>query len=223
VTFFLKNADRYDIINIMHSVVIIDDHPLIRRGFASYLAETGRFSIAGEAGTLQDAYMLFKNLSAPPQLVLLDIELGNDNGLDLIDFLNKRYPRPRKIKDSAPVPSVLVYSIFEDPYRVQAALHLGARGFVSKSAKEEEIVTALEAVLNNEIYVEPKLEQTSENKDFYQSLTRQERKILALVQKNYDNRSIARELALGLRTVENYLTRIYTKTGVSSRGELVKL
>jgi NarL family two-component system response regulator LiaR len=202
----------------MHTIVLIDDHPIVRRGFASYLAETGRFSISGEAESLKEAYKLFKSLPVPPQLVLLDIELGNDNGLDLIGFIKKQYARKRR------TPAVLVYSIYDDPYRVQTALHLGARGYVSKSAKEEEIAAALEAILHNEIYVEQRLAvQTSAKKDIYQSLTKRERNILALVQKNYDNRSIARELVLGLRTVENYLTRIYSKTGASNRGDLVRL
>jgi DNA-binding NarL/FixJ family response regulator len=133
-----------------------------------------------------------------------------------LGWLKKRYKRK--------APAVLVYSIYEDPLRIQAALHQGARGYVSKSASEEEIAAALEAILNNETYLEPKLaEKITEKPNLYRALTKQERAILELIQKNFDNHKIARELSLNLRTVENYLSRLYAKTGVQSRGDLVKL
>jgi DNA-binding NarL/FixJ family response regulator len=199
----------------LRSMVIIDDHPIIRRGFAAYLAETGRFSIAGEAGSLEEARKLFESLPVPPDLALLDIELGSENGLLFLDYLKERQNQKT---------AVLVYSIFENPFNIQAAIHAGARGYISKSAKEEEIALALEAVFNNKTYIEPKLAmKTAEAPDLYQGLTRREREILSMVQKSYDNHRISRELNLGIRTVENYLTRIYTKTGAQTRGDLARL
>jgi NarL family two-component system response regulator LiaR len=205
---------RYDL--FMTSIVLVDDHPMIRRGFAAYLAGTGRFTVRGEAASLGEARTLFRSLAVPPGLVLLDIELGDENGLELIDFLKKHYGGQK--------PAVLVYSIFEAPFRVQAAVNRGAAGYISKSAGEAEIGAALDAVLRGERYVEKKLaEKTREKGDVYNLLTRREREILSLVQKNYNNRRISGRLALEIRTVENYLTRIYAKTGARSRGDLARL
>lgn len=207
----------------MHTLVLIDDLSMIRRGFAAYFSGTGCFSIVGEAGSLQGAYALFDTLITPPELALLNIELGADNGLDLIAYLKRQYPRGRG-DPAVPRPAVVAYSIHEDPLRVQAAINAGVRGYLSKSVKEEEVVIALEAVLRKKIYIEEKLlKGGSPDSALYNGLTGQERKILALVQKNYDNRRISRELDLGQGTVENYMTRIYTKTGAANRGDLIWL
>jgi NarL family two-component system response regulator LiaR len=201
------------------ALVLIDDHRMIRKGFAAYLTETSRFSVVGEASSLQEAHTLFEKLSALPALVLLDIELGGDNGLELIPWLKEKYTREHK-----PVPAVLVYSVFEDPFRVQSALHMGARGYISKLADEGEISAALDAVLAGKSYVDKRLVEKMTNlPDFYSRLTRREREILSLVQKNYNNSRIARELKVELCTIENYLSRIYDKTGTTTRGDLVKL
>jgi NarL family two-component system response regulator LiaR len=203
----------------LHRLILIDDHHMIRRGFADYFSQTGRFAIAGEAASLQEAYALFEKPQTPPDLILLDIELGEDNGLELIAWLKEKYAH-----ENTPVPAVLVYSVFEDVFRVQSALRMGACGYVSKAADETEIAAALDAVLAGECYVDTRLmEKMTSLPDFYSRLTRREREILALIQKNYDNNRIARELGLGLRTVENYLSRIYDKTGAATRGELVRL
>jgi DNA-binding NarL/FixJ family response regulator len=201
------------------TLVLIDDHRMIRKGFRAYLTETSRFNVVGEAGSLEEAYTLFETLPCPPVLVLLDIELGEDNGLELIPWLKEKYSHRGR-----PAPAVLVYSVFTDPYRVQSALRMGAQGYIAKSADEGEIEAALDAVLAGESYVEKGLtEKITGLPDYYSRLTQREREILNLVQKNYNNSRIARELKVELRTIENYLSRIYDKTGISTRGELVKL
>jgi NarL family two-component system response regulator LiaR len=101
-------------------------------------------------------------------------------------------------------------------------MHLGARGFVSKSAGETELLSAIDAVLAGNTWLDPRLELKSTSvPDIYALFTRREREILELVQKHYDNAKIAKALALKLRTVENYLSRIYDKTGAGSRNDLI--
>ncbi|MFP3042627.1 response regulator transcription factor [Treponema primitia] len=208
------------------TLVLIDDHRMIRKGFRAYLTETNRFDVVGEAGSPKEVYALFETLPCPPALVLLDIELGESNGLELIPWIEEHYTQHKSVPQgtSTDVPAVLVYSIFEDPFRVQSALRMGARGYISKSADEGEIEAALDAVLAGESYVDKRLmEKMTDLPDFYSRLTRREREILILVQKNYNNSRIARELNVELRTIENYLSRIYDKTGMTTRGDLVKL
>jgi NarL family two-component system response regulator LiaR len=194
----------------MQTILLVDDHVMIRRGLAALLAATGRFFIAGEAASLAEARGLLE--STEPDLVILDIELGDDNGLDLISAVQGKKP------------AVLVYSVFEDPFRIQSALHLGARGYVSKSAGETELLAAIDTVLAGNIRLDPRLElKIAGVPDIYARFTRREREILELVQKRYDNIQIAKTLALDKRTVENYLSRIYDKTGAASRTDLIKM
>jgi DNA-binding NarL/FixJ family response regulator len=101
---------------------------------------------------------------------------------------------------------------------------MGARGYISKTADEEEIGKALDQILRGEVYIEEHLGlKSSRMPDIYHSLTKKERIILDLVKKRFDNRDIARELSIKLRTVENYMSRIYAKTGAGSRGELYRI
>jgi NarL family two-component system response regulator LiaR len=235
----------------MHTVVVIDDHPMMRKALASYLAKTGVFSVAGEAASLGEAKELLEQFEESPELVLLDIELKGENGLELIRYFRENSPRgesrseasstpslvaarsagvPRKPKkknlpsDASPRPMFLVYSMFDDPFRVQSAIHMGARGYISKTVEEPEIAKALEAILRGEVYIEEHLKfKVSQVPDVYACLTKKERLILDLIQKKFDNKDIARELSLKIRTVENYVSRIYSKTGADGRGDLCRL
>jgi NarL family two-component system response regulator LiaR len=207
----------------MQTVLLIDDHVMVRRGLEARLIATGRFRIAGEAASLPEARNLLTSAELPPDLIILDLELGDDNGLELIGALKKQYGASGKVPCGT-IPAILVYSVFEDPFRIQSALHLGARGYVSKSAGEDELLAAVDAVLAGRIWLDPQLELKSKIvPDIYALFTKREREILALVQKRYDNATIAKKLALKIRTVENYLSRIYAKTGAATRNELFTL
>ncbi|GHV82370.1 DNA-binding response regulator [Spirochaetia bacterium] len=213
----------------MHTIVLVDDHPMIRRALAAYLEETGGFTVLGEASSLDEAHILFKGLVDHesvelPDLVLLDIGLEDENGLDLIPWLQNLCGSAKGHGTENKLPKAVVFSMWDDPFRIQHAIHLGARGYVSKNANESEIVVALEAVIHGDLYIDNRLQgKMTEIGDIYAGLTGRERGIMELIQKNYDNRGIARELNLKLKTVENYISRIYTKTGTASRGDLCRL
>jgi NarL family two-component system response regulator LiaR len=197
-------------------VLLVDDHPLMRRGFGDCLIDTGRFLIAGEAESLEAGRAMLEHLKTPPDLIVLDIGLGDENGLDFIGMV-KGLCAARKIQ----VPPVLIYSVFEDPFRIEAAMQLGARGYVSKSAGEPELLQAIGRVLAGERYINEKFEVTvQKNEGLYDLFTRREREILMLVKQNYDNRRIAALCGITPRTVENHLSRIYYKTGIKNREQL---
>jgi NarL family two-component system response regulator LiaR len=197
----------------MQTILLVDDHVMIRRGLAARLTAAGRFIILGEAASLGEALGFLVNLDTAPDLIILDIELGDENGLALIGGIPERGGRK---------PAVLVYSVFEDPFRIQSALHRGARGFVSKASGETELLAAIDAVLAGKLWLDPRLElKNSDTPDLYALFTRREREIMELVQKRYDNIKIAKTLNLKPRTVENYLSRIYDKTGAASRIDLM--
>jgi NarL family two-component system response regulator LiaR len=200
-------------------VLIVDDHPMMRRGFGDCLIDTGRFLIAGEAESLEAGRAMLEHLKMPPDLIILDIGLGDENGLDFIGIV-KTLCAARKI----PAPPVLIYSVFEDPFRIEAAMQLGARGYVSKSAGEAELLRAIGRVLAGERYIDEKFDVTvQKNEGLYDLFTRREREILMLVKQNYDNPRIAALCGIAPRTVENHLSHIYYKTGLKNREQLLSL
>jgi NarL family two-component system response regulator LiaR len=220
-------AAVYRIVMDKVRILFIDDHPLIRRGLSSFLAETGRFVIAGEASSLDHARELLAGITGPLDLILLDISLGEENGLDFLKTLKSFYgpsghDRPAAAPHGAPV--TLVYSTFEDPFRVQNALDLGAMGYIPKSAGEDELLKAIDAVLSGQRYVYRGLEiKIHERPNYYNLLTSREREVLGLIKQHYDNRRIAKALSMSPRTVENHLSHIYLKTGFNSRESLLAL
>jgi NarL family two-component system response regulator LiaR len=201
-------------------VLIVDDHPMMRRGFGDCLIDTGRFLIAGEADSLEAGRAMLKNLKAPPDLIILDIGLGDEDGLDFIKIV-KDLCAARNIT----APPVLIYSVFEDPFRVQTAMQLGARGYVSKSAGEPELLRAIDRALAGErCIIDEKFEvPLQKTGGLYDLFTGREREILMLVKQDYDNRRIAALCRITPRTVENHLSHIYYKTGLKSREQLLSL
>jgi DNA-binding NarL/FixJ family response regulator len=204
----------------MNTVVLIEDHDMMRRGLAAYFTKGGRWKVIGEATNINETVALFEKLSASlsplPDLVLLDIQLGNEWGLDLIPFLKKHCGKN--------APPVLVYSVYEDYAHIKAAIRAGAAGYISKSRGDAELETAMEAVLRGDSFIAPALmEKIVEVSDIMLALTKRERQIFEMVQRGISNREIAEELKLSLRTIENNLSIIYDKTKVKNREELETL
>ncbi|GBU27837.1 DNA-binding response regulator [Treponema sp. R8-4-B8] len=199
------------------NVLLIDDHPLVNYGLASCLEETGRFHVCGQATTLAGAAKYLK--SPLPHLIILDIMLGEENGLDFIPSL-KNFCREENISP----PPVLVCSVIEDDFRIRTALHMGAAGYIAKSSAKSRLLAAIDTVLRGETYVPPginkKLEEASAA---LARFTKREQELLLLIKQNKTNQHIAQTLGLSLRTVENYISNIYFKTGASTRQELMKL
>jgi NarL family two-component system response regulator LiaR len=201
------------------AILLIEDHPLTRHGLAACLEDTGRFSVTGAAASLAEGQRCIEKAGSLPDLVILDILLEMENGLEFIGFL-KTFCKIRRIA----VPAVLVCSIFEDPFRVRTALSMGAGGYIAKSASEEELLRAIDTVLAGGEYINPRLKlKIDQAPDVYAKFTRRERQILIMIKQNYTNQRIARELGISLRTVENHISHIYLKTGYFTRQELMDI
>ena len=201
----------------MIQIVLVDDHPLAINGIGAWLSSTGRFAIAGTAGTLAEARSLFERIEAMPEIVILDISLGPEDGLDLIPALKKVCT-----ERAAPMPGILVCSVYEDPFLIQRALDLGAEAYVSKSAESGEIISAIDAILVGECYVNPKY-HTGFRRKAWTVLSPRENEIVSLVKRSMSNAQIAKHLGLSARTIENHLAHIYVKADVASREELMKI
>jgi len=201
----------------MIKIALIDDHPLAINGIGAWLKGTGRFEIAGTAGTLAEACALMEQLETLPDVVILDVSLGADDGLSFIPAL-----REICAKRNAALPGILICSMYEDAFIVQRAMDMGARAYVSKSAESGEILAAIDALLAGDIYINEKYKpQTQKQK--LQTLTRRENEIISLIKQSYSPNDIAKHLKISLRTVQNHLAHIYTKTETSSWIELYNL
>jgi DNA-binding NarL/FixJ family response regulator len=197
-----------------YRVLIIDDHDLMRRGFISALGDS--WTAAGEAADLSGGKAVFETMSDPPDLVVLDIALGNEWGLDLVPWLTERYGKE--------APPVLVYSVYADYAHVQAAIGMGVLGYVSKDEGFPALETAMHAVVQRQVHINKKLlSKLSSVPDLMSGLTKREKQVFLLVQQGWDNKRIANEFSLAPRTVECYLNRIYSKLGTKSRKELQEL
>jgi NarL family two-component system response regulator LiaR len=201
----------------MYSIVIVEDHPLMRKGLAGFFAGSGRWLVLGSAGSLDEAKAL---LSVPEtaraDILLLDIHLEKDWGLDIIPWLK------RQGGDKSP--AAVVYSAFDDYAHVNAALSLGIRGYVTKKQNETELEAALNIVLSGRVYTDSSAEMKLQSAAGAISLlTRREADIFTLVKDGLSNQQIAEKLFISRRTVENILHCIYDKTGIPSRLELQKM
>jgi NarL family two-component system response regulator LiaR len=200
-------------------VLLVDDHPFVNAGLASCLEETGRFSVTGQVNSLAEAKRFIEESKNPPSLVILDILLGEENGLDFLPFLDDYCRKKKKQK-----PPVLVCSVLEDPFRIQTALKTGASGYIPKTGNKADLLDAIDTVLRGEVYKTG--EHTAKLNGFsgiYARLTRRELEVLNLVKQNKTNRQIAEIMSISIRTVENHISNIYFKTETESRLELMKL
>jgi NarL family two-component system response regulator LiaR len=203
--------------------LLIDDHQLVNMGLASCLEETERFSIAGQASTLAEAVRFIEQAYEGsscelPALIILDIMLGEENGLDFLPFL-KNFCREKDIT----MPAVIVCSVLEDPILIQKALELGASGYVPKSGSKADMLDAIDKALHGEVYIsETYHDKLNEASGIYAKLTKRELEVYYLLKQNMTNRQIAKELNKNIRTIENYVSNIYFKMGIKSRLDLLK-
>jgi DNA-binding NarL/FixJ family response regulator len=197
----------------MKTVVIIDDHEIMRSGLVARLENN--WQILGSAASLEEAKTLFKRLDKAPDLILLDIELGKEWGLDIIND---------KTLFSCKFPPVLVYSVYDDYAHVNAAIRSGARGYVCKSQSAAELLEAMEDAASSKTSFPPDLLQRAAiTSDKLLGMSKREQKVFFMVQHGKNNKEIAAELGVSIRTIENNLSIIYDKTGVKNRRELEKL
>jgi DNA-binding NarL/FixJ family response regulator len=196
-------------------VLVVEDHPLFRKGVMSLLATAPDLVLAGVAGSGEEAVARASELR--PDVVLMDLQLPGMSGIEAT----------RAIVSEAPAMRVLVLTLFEDEESVFLALRAGARGYVLKDAEEEELLGALRAVARGEAIFSQAVAgrvlaffaQPQPAPKAFPALTDREREILGLIAQGHPNPSIARALSLSPKTVANYVSAIFTKLQVADRAE----
>ena len=200
-------------------VLLIDDHPMLNAGIVSILEKTGFFTVSGQAESLTEAMSFIKKSDTLPSLIILDLLLGEENGLNFLPILEKHC-----VNKKIPKPPVLVCSALADSFKIQTALKLGAAGFLSKTSGQAELLKAINTILKGEVYISSELNiKLNENSNIFAMFTKREIEVINLIKQQKTNKQIGDALSISQRTVENHISNIYFKTGLSSHEELQKL
>ncbi len=201
------------------SFYLVEDHSLMRQGITNYLCEKSHYECLGSSATVQGFFDFFSQnengaLRLPDVLITdLNLDGENDAGISLIRTCHEKFPQVK----------IIVYSMHSSPSFVSQAIEAGATGYVSKMSDESELKKAIEAVMTGALYVEPTLAKSLVSFEHALSkFTKRELEIIRLILQKYRNTEIAQKLELNKRTVENCISRIYTKTGCNNRDELVQ-
>ncbi|MDQ3465762.1 MAG: response regulator transcription factor [Actinomycetota bacterium] len=198
-------------------VVLVDDHPVVRRGLRALLESLSGYEVVAEA-TNGEAGVREVQLTNP-DVVLMDIRM---DGLDGIEAT-------RRIRAAAPGVAVLVLTMFDDDDTVFAAMRAGAQGYLLKGAEQVDIDRAIRAVVAGEAIFSPGVAQRVLGyfaappavADPFPDLTARERDVLDLVAAGHRNSAIAEQLVLSPKTVANHISSIFVKLAVANRSAAI--
>jgi DNA-binding NarL/FixJ family response regulator len=192
------------------TVLLVDDHSLVRRGFRRILEDESDLAVVGEASDGAEAVRVAKELR--PQVIVMDCALPNVNGLDAT----------RKILAANPATAVLMLSMHSEETWVHQALDAGARGYLLKNIVDMELVTAIRRVARGEIVLDPQVAKTATLKgESSSALTARELEVLQHIVDGQSNKEIATKLGLSANTVAVHRANIMDALGIHKTAELV--
>ncbi len=200
-------------------VLIADDHPLFRDGIRTLLLAVADMALVGEAENGDEAIALTEQLQ--PDVLLMDIHMPGINGIKAT----------RQIIQNSPHIAVLMVTMYDDDASVFSAMRAGARGYLLKGAKQDEIQRAIRAAANGEAIFSPAIAsrmvtffanvKQPKSTDLFPELSHREREILDLIAQGYRNPDIAEKLFLSPKTVRNQVSNILSKLQVADRAQAI--
>jgi DNA-binding NarL/FixJ family response regulator len=201
------------------SVLLVEDHHLIREALRALLQESGEFNIVGQAEDGNQALAMAASLR--PQIVIMDIMMPNLNGLEATT----------RLRSMGSVPHIVILSQHHSAEYVAQALAAGARAYLLKDAAADELLVALRAVLNGDTYLSRAIDSDvihdlllSRDTSFdpFERLTNREREVLQLVAEGNTNRQIAHKLGISIKTVEKHRFSLMEKLNIRDVTGLVR-
>lgn len=198
-------------------VLIVDDHQLFRDGVRTLILSAPDMEVAGEAATGEAAVQAAAENK--PDVVLMDIQMPDMDGIEAA----------RALTESDPELNILMVTMFEDDQSVFKAMRAGARGYILKGAKHDEMLRAIRAVASGEAIFSPGIaarmmaffssSRTAIPAEAFPDLTDREREVLNLIAQGKSNAEIARALVISVKTVRNHASNIFSKLQVTDRAQ----
>ena len=204
------------------TILIAEDHTILREGLRSLLNTDQDFEVAGEAEDGREAIRVAEKLM--PDLVLMDLTMPKMNGLEAI----------KEIKKRSPASKILVLTVHKTEEYILAALEAGADGYVVKDATHSELIMAMQKVLTGGRFLSPDISEKVINgylegkkalrtKTSWDTLTQREREILKLVAEGYKNKDVADYLFISVKTVEKHRANLMRKLDLHNAASLTAL
>jgi DNA-binding NarL/FixJ family response regulator len=210
-------------VNKKKTVLIVDDHPLFRKGLKSHIESQSEFEVVGEAGDGKEGIKMAKKLR--PDLVVMDLSLPDQSGIDVT----------RRIRSMLSETRIMILSMHSKIEYITKAFQAGAYGYVVKESAAGKLVECLKAISKGEYYIDASLchkvarnlmgsgEKEANVKDAaYRTLTPREQQILRLLAQGLAAKDIAEQLFISHRTVGNHRSNIMNKLDLHSTMELVR-
>jgi two-component system, NarL family, response regulator DevR len=199
-------------------VLLVDDHEIVRLGLMTLINDQPNMVVVGEAGSAPEA--LRQVAALDPQVVLMDVRLPGEGGIEAAGQITSRFPNTR----------VVMLTSFADDELVVRAIRAGAVGYVLKQVGNEELLRAITAAARGEALLDPGITarllsrvregEKKAEKDAFRDLSIREMEVTALVAKGKTNAEIGAELNLSEKTVRNYVSTVLEKLNLSNRIEL---
>ena len=200
----------------MASILIVDDHPLVRAGFAQLIGDTPDLKVCCEAGDMAAALQLLDSIT--PDLAIIDLSLAGGSGLDLIEHIKARNSKIL----------MLVASMHDESLYAERVLAAGARGYINKQEAQEKIIQAIRQVLKGKVYLSELMTEKilnnmvsrSDEKQGIGSLSNRELQVFEMIGQGLAPGKMAQQLNISVKTIETHQAHIKKKLGVSSAHKL---
>lgn len=201
-----------------HSIVVVDDHPIIREGISKIINQQKDMEVVGEAVNVNEAIKILKKKN--PDMAIVDISLKDSNGIDLI----------KEVKSKIGTLPILVLSMHPETLYAERVLRAGARGYIMKHEPPEKIIHAIRKVLEGKIYLSEDISEKilsgltgvtpKDTQSAIGSLSDRELEVFRLIGEGFKPHQIADQLFLSVKTVETYTFRLKQKLNLDSASEL---
>jgi len=203
----------------VHKIILVDDHELVRDGVRLLLMDESSIEIVGEASNADQMFSLID--SVIPHVIFLDITMPGISGIEATKTLTQKHPDI----------GIVMLTTHDDEEYIFGALDAGARGYLSKDSRKEELLNAVESVANGGGYYSKKISKIiitkhlkARRKESFQQeirLTEREVEILTAICNGKNNREMADQFFLSIRTVEGHKTKLLNKLGLKTVAQLV--
>jgi len=201
------------------SIVLADDHTILREGLRALLTADSNFEVVGEARDGREAVRCVEKLG--PDLLLMDLSMPRMSGMDAIREIKKRYPDTK----------IIALTVHKTEEYLLNTLQAGADGFVLKDATHDELIMAIKNVMGGKSYLSPGVSEkiiegylngkkSAQSLSSWESLSQREREVLKLIAEGYKNKEIAGDLCISLKTVEKHRANLMKKLDLHNAAAL---